>query len=82
MDGWEEQSPYDRIVVSCAGSVAPQALLSQLKEGGLMLMPLGGPISQVLTLLRKRSGTIESRALSRCAFVPLIEKEPSPHAAS
>lgn len=81
-EGWEEQAPFDRILVSCAGSVAPQALLAQLKEEGLMMMPLGGLISQVLTLFRKHSGTIESRALSRCAFVPLIEKEPSPHAAS
>ncbi|MDA0708517.1 MAG: protein-L-isoaspartate(D-aspartate) O-methyltransferase, partial [Proteobacteria bacterium] len=41
MKGWEEQAPFDRIMVTAAGDEIPDQLLRQLKEGGIMVIPVG-----------------------------------------
>ncbi len=41
--GWEEEAPFDRIIVTCAVDHLPPPLLSQLKEGGKMVIPVGPP---------------------------------------
>lgn len=43
--GWEEEAPFDRIIVTCAVDHLPPPLLSQLKEGGKMVIPVGPPWS-------------------------------------
>ncbi|MFH1857687.1 MAG: protein-L-isoaspartate(D-aspartate) O-methyltransferase [Candidatus Omnitrophota bacterium] len=73
-EGWDASGPYDGILVSCASRTVPTPLLSQLKEGGRVVIPLGGSFSQVLTVLRKHHGSLECREICGCAFVPLIEK--------
>lgn len=41
MKGWKEQQPFDRIMVTAAGEEIPDELLYQLKDGGIMIIPLG-----------------------------------------
>lgn len=74
-EGWENHSPFDRILVSCASAAIPIPLLRQLKEEGLLVIPLGGPAVQVLTVLRKEADEWVSREICSCAFVPFIEKD-------
>ncbi len=69
-DGWEEHAPYDRIIVSCAASAVPDPLLSQLRPGGIMIIPVGTPYRQDLVEIRKdESGVITSRTLLPVIFV-------------
>lgn len=70
--GWLQRAPYDRIVVTAAAIEAPPALLDQLAEGGILVIPLGDADAQMLRQLRKTGGKIKHRDLSPCRFVPLI----------
>lgn len=67
--GWPEFAPYDRIVVNAADAVAPLALLDQLAEGGVLLMPIG-EIGQV-RLMRFRKGAGAPDDLGPIDFAPL-----------
>jgi protein-L-isoaspartate(D-aspartate) O-methyltransferase len=54
--GWAEHAPYDAILVKESSLEIPPALLRQLKEGGRMVIPLGPPEAQHLTLVEKQPG--------------------------
>jgi len=69
--GWEEFSPYDRIIVTAAGPDIPPSLYAQLKDGGLMIMPVGDRYFQELILVRKSGNRMEKKNLGGCQFVPL-----------
>jgi len=74
--GWEEYSPYDRIIVTAAGPKIPDTLLFQLSEKeGRLIMPVGDRFFQDLLLVIKRGKEIEKINLGGCQFVPLIGKE-------
>lgn len=51
--GWAEHAPYDKIMVTAAADEPPPALLRQLKQGGRMVLPMGGEEAQVLSVVRK-----------------------------
>ncbi len=70
--GWEEYAPFDRIIVSARAEEIPPALLDQLAEGGIMVIPIGGPELQFLTRVRKTKGGIEKEVDIPVLFVPLI----------
>ena len=78
--GFPEAVPYDAIIVSAAAVEMPPALLTQLAEGGRMIIPVGANDAQQLRLVRMQNGqpTIEFREL--CRFVPLIPEDPRPKA--
>jgi len=70
--GWPDGAPYDGIVVAAAAEEVPPALTEQLKEGGRLVIPVGGRWGQSLQISRKRGGTLETEELCRCIFVPLV----------
>lgn len=70
--GWPEEAPYDRVIVTAATRRCPQPLFDQLAEGGLLVIPLGDDEGQVLHRIRKSHGQPTSQALTGCRFVPLI----------
>jgi len=70
--GWPEGAPYDGIVVAAAAEEVPSALREQLKEGGRLVIPVGGSYGQSLQTSRKRGDTLETEELCRCVFVPLV----------
>jgi protein-L-isoaspartate(D-aspartate) O-methyltransferase len=72
--GWEEKAPFDAIIVTCAGGHVPPPLLRQLRPGGRMIMPVGGPfMTQNLVLIEKDArGSVTHRNVLPVAFVRLI----------
>jgi len=72
--GWEESSPYDRILVTAGARQIPQPLTDQLEERGVMVIPVGNSYSQDLEVIRKRKNHIKTAMVEKCVFVPLIGK--------
>jgi protein-L-isoaspartate(D-aspartate) O-methyltransferase len=72
--GWEEHAPFDKIIVTCSPEKVPEPLVEQLKEGGLMVVPVGQRYEQTLYLFRKKDGKLESEALLPTLFVPMTGK--------
>ncbi len=69
--GWPEAAPFDAIIVTCAPDHVPQPLVSQLKEGGRMIIPVGPAGDQELLGLQKRGDQVERRAILPVRFVPM-----------
>jgi protein-L-isoaspartate(D-aspartate) O-methyltransferase len=71
--GWQEEAPFDRIVVTAAADEVPPALLAQLAPGGRMILPVGpAPEAQVLRQLdRGDDGVTVETDLLGVRFVPL-----------
>lgn len=57
--GWAENSPFDRIIVSCASDEIPQPLIDQLGPQGVMVMPQGGRSFQKLKVIEKTEDGIK-----------------------
>lgn len=72
--GWPEEAPFDRIIITAAAPRVPLPLTEQLKEGGKFILPLGESFSQILTLVEKKEGKLETKEICGCVFVPLIGK--------
>jgi protein-L-isoaspartate(D-aspartate) O-methyltransferase len=72
--GWKEYSPYDRILITAGTPKVPSPLFDQLKEGGIIIVPIGDRVIQTLTRVRKIKGKIVEEKLFDCMFVPLIGK--------
>ena len=77
--GLEQQAPFDRIIVTAASDDPPASLLSQLKIGGIMVIPVGQSDNiQNLIKIAKTDGGYEYQDLQTVRFVPLVagtEKE-------
>jgi protein-L-isoaspartate(D-aspartate) O-methyltransferase len=71
--GWREQAPFDRIMVTAAAETMPEALVDQLADGGIMILPLkeGRDIQRLLRLIRT-GDKIQTEQLDEVRFVPLI----------
>jgi protein-L-isoaspartate(D-aspartate) O-methyltransferase len=59
--GWPEHAPFDKIIVTAAALKCPPPLLEQLKPGGRMVLPMGAPEAQRLTV-------VDKDAAGRCDF--------------
>jgi protein-L-isoaspartate(D-aspartate) O-methyltransferase len=69
--GWPEHAPFDSIIVTAAPDHVPQPLVEQLKEGGRMVIPVGGTAAQRLNVFEKRGGVLKQTAAIPVKFVPL-----------
>ncbi|MDM8539564.1 protein-L-isoaspartate(D-aspartate) O-methyltransferase [Desulfococcaceae bacterium HSG9] len=72
--GWEEHSPFDAIIVTCAPTHIPEPLKKQLAEGGKMVIPVGEAFTQKLVLLTKKNGKIIEKAIIPVRFVPMLNE--------
>lgn len=74
--GWEEQAPFDAILVTAGSPSIPKSLLSQLSVGGVLVIPVGNREQQNLVRVVKRSKEhFQEKSLYAVKFVPLIGKE-------
>jgi protein-L-isoaspartate(D-aspartate) O-methyltransferase len=71
-EGWPEQGPFDRIIITAATPQVSDAVLDQLNEGGICIAPVGDRESQELIKFTKRDGRIERHSLLGVRFVPLL----------
>ena len=69
--GWPEHAPFDKIIVTCSPEDVPQPLVDQLKEGGMLVVPVGERHQQVLYLLTKKDGKLNRAPLRPTLFVPM-----------
>jgi len=69
--GWAEHAPYDKILVAAASKRPPPSLLKQLKEGGRLVMPLGAPEQQKLSVVEKDARGVHIRELLEVRFSEL-----------
>jgi protein-L-isoaspartate(D-aspartate) O-methyltransferase len=73
--GWEKYSPYDRIIVTAAPDHIPQQFIEQLKDGGIMVIPVGpSSWNQILYKVIKKGSKIKKIHICDVAFVPLTRK--------
>lgn len=79
LHGWQEEAPFDRIIIAAASPNVPPLLFDQLDENGKMILPLGERLSQILTLVEKKYGRMSLREICGCVFVPLIGKYGHPY---
>ncbi len=71
--GWEEHAPFDKIIVTAAAGHIPPPLIEQLRPGGIMAIPVGGPYqTQTLMKVTKRDdGNVRTERLLPVRFVPM-----------
>ena len=73
-EGKHQYGPYDGIVITAAVSEVPQKLLTQLKTGGRLVVPLGGTFSQVMTLVQRTGkNQYDYSSHGSFVFVPMLK---------
>ncbi len=71
-EGWRKYGPYDGIIVAAAASEVPEKLLQQLAPGGRLVIPVGPPGRQELTVVTRKDDHYAQQPLEPVKFVPLI----------
>ncbi|KOO13588.1 protein-L-isoaspartate O-methyltransferase [Vibrio xuii] len=69
--GWAAKGPFDAIIVTAAAESVPSALLEQLKEGGILMIPVGTDEQQLLKIVRSGDEFL-SQVVEMVRFVPLV----------
>jgi protein-L-isoaspartate(D-aspartate) O-methyltransferase len=70
--GWKAHAPFDGILVAAAPLTLPDALISQLKVGGRLVVPIGPEGEQQLVRFTRREQRVDREPLGAVAFVPLL----------
>ncbi|TPG62203.1 protein-L-isoaspartate(D-aspartate) O-methyltransferase [Ewingella americana] len=73
-EGWPSRGPFDAIIVTAAPPEIPQDLLSQLDEGGVMILPVGEQ-NQTLQRITRRGSEFVVENIEAVRFVPLVKGE-------
>ena len=78
--GWPEHAPFDAIIGTAAAGRVPEPLIKQLKPGGRMILPVGGPRDfQYLVLMTKDDkGNLDKRKVMPVRFVPMTGEVQKP----
>jgi protein-L-isoaspartate(D-aspartate) O-methyltransferase len=72
--GWPEQAPFDRILVTAAAPSEPKTLLGQLKASGVLVAPIGkGPVQKLIRYAGDGAGGFQAEVLCEVRFVPLLD---------
>lgn len=69
--GWPDAAPFDKIIVTCSPESVPKPLTDQLREGGVMIIPVGERYQQTLYLMTKKDGELVRQPLRPTLFVPM-----------
>lgn len=69
--GWPGEAPFDRVIVTAGAPTMPVSLVEQLRDGGSMVIPVGGEEEQELLLVRRGQGRVTRERICACVFVKL-----------
>ena len=72
--GWPEQAPFDRIILTAAPPEVPEALLAQLKNGGRLVAPVGREWQELVVVEKDAEGKISERVQYAVMFVPMVPR--------
>jgi len=71
--GWKEESPFDAIIVTAGGPEIPEVLVSQLVEGGRLVIPVGDQnVQELVKVTKDRRGEVHITNMGGCRFVKLV----------
>ncbi len=70
--GWTNNGPYDAIITTAAPQQVPRELFEQLKDGGRLVIPVGGDDQQELQLITRHGKEFTAQVLEAVRFVPLL----------
>ncbi len=74
--GWEEEAPFDAIIVTAGAPDVPDVLIDQLAPGGRLVIPVGNEIEQrLIKIVKHTDGSLETIQSVGCRFVPLVGKQ-------
>lgn len=75
--GWPEEAPFDRIIVTCAPDQIPRPIVDQLAPGGNIVIPVGkqNQTQYLVTVTKNKNGRISSKTHYPVRFVPMTGKE-------
>lgn len=73
--GWEEFAPFNKIIITAAPEEIPAELIKQLKDKGLMVLPVGGSYYQQLTVIEKDGDKLNKKNIIPVRFVPMIHSD-------
>lgn len=72
--GWPEEAPFDAVIVTAAPEFLPQALVEQLKVGGILVIPMGPSYAQMLWQIRKTPQGLKKKTVVPVSFVPMVQE--------
>src|ERR1043165_3286599 len=76
-DGYEglpTYAPFDKVLITAAAPIVPVKLITQMKVGGMMVLPFGGGDVQVMKrLIKQEDGSIKEEVFDRFSFVPMLQ---------
>jgi protein-L-isoaspartate(D-aspartate) O-methyltransferase len=76
-DGYEglpTYAPFDKVLITAAAPIVPVKLITQLKPGGMMVIPFGGGDVQVMKrLVKQADGSIKEELYDQFSFVPMLQ---------
>ena len=73
--GLPSRAPFDKILVTAGAPVVPQALIDQLAEGGILVIPVGDRSRQEMVVIEKKGGKLTETRYDAFAVVPLLGAE-------
>lgn len=68
-------APFDKIIVTCGAPFIPEDLIAQLKVGGIMVIPVGEDVQQMITIEKRSETEIIQLDNGSFRFVPMLEKK-------
>jgi len=72
--GWNDYAPFDKILVTAGAPFVPKPLLSQLKVGGRLVIPVGDDVQTMTLYIRKGEKDFEKHELGQFRFVPMLKE--------
>jgi protein-L-isoaspartate(D-aspartate) O-methyltransferase len=73
-------APFDKVIVTAAAPYVPDALLAQLRPGGILVIPVGAnDIQTMTTFTKKEDDTFDKKEYGAFRFVPMLENKAKDH---